>query len=351
MASVEQLDLLGEGRTAADSTALGFTRAGARLRQLEAERDRLLQKISAARARQERLETDLRGAATILGGIIEPLHQQMTELDQEVHTVFRGLLTDATRSKAARRKIRQVYRMLQDLEIISPAQEARPTPASPDDDSENPFAEPGDGAGAWSEGGSAERPTGKGALRDLFRRLAETLHPDKASSDEERQRCTEVMKDVTAAYHDGDYSRLLEIERQAASDALDRQGDDPERRCARLEESLRELRRELKELEHTNREIRRSPNYDVLRDLLRPGGKEALAEQAQTEVDELLEVRDFVVAFRDGKISIDRFVQGPSGHDDDLDEDFDEMALAIAEMLAQPAHGARKRGRRRRKRR
>ena len=66
------------------------------------------------------------------------------------------------------------------------------------------------------KGVSARRPD-DGAIgqsvRGVFRKLAEALHPDKVQAEEEKRWRTEVMKEITRAYQDGDLARLLELER------------------------------------------------------------------------------------------------------------------------------------------
>jgi len=50
-------------------------------------------------------------------------------------------------------------------------------------------------------------------MRDLFRRLATAIHPDKAQDADSQEERTEAMKEVTRAYRDGDLASLIELEK------------------------------------------------------------------------------------------------------------------------------------------
>lgn len=333
--------------------AIGFTRVAVRARHLESEKERLLGRVAAARRKQERLVGEMRAAATTLAGEVEPIMAELRRLDREIHALFREILDEPRRAKKARARIRALYQMLQGTGTISHAPEAEGRgPGEAGEAGTEAFDEADDERG---DGETAARPTGTGELRALFRRLAEALHPDKAADDVARAERTEVMKEITAAYHAGDYSRLLAIEADAAarSSPVPSGAEREEERCAALERTLAELRRELRELERTARLQRRSPEYHMTREMKRPGGKEAFLEAGRADVDSARGLRDFVASFRDGKIDLATFVQGPApSRADELDEPDDElevlMALLEAEVAAGPRPAARGKTARRR---
>lgn len=60
----------------------------------------------------------------------------------------------------------------------------------------------------------AEQEAGA-TLRSIFRRLASALHPDRASSEEERQRMNALMSEANAAYARQDLLCLLKLQGQA----------------------------------------------------------------------------------------------------------------------------------------
>lgn len=53
-------------------------------------------------------------------------------------------------------------------------------------------------------------------LRAIFRQLASALHPDRAASEDERRRKTDLMAAANRAYQDKDIVALLQIQRDAA---------------------------------------------------------------------------------------------------------------------------------------
>ncbi|RCX09215.1 hypothetical protein [Extensimonas vulgaris] len=62
----------------------------------------------------------------------------------------------------------------------------------------------------------AAQQEAESTLRAIFRQLASALHPDRAASDDERQRKTELMAAANRAYQDKDIVALLQIQRDAA---------------------------------------------------------------------------------------------------------------------------------------
>ena len=181
-----------------------------------------------------------------------------------------------------------------------------------------------------SGGFSARRPgneSGSQSLRGLFRDLATALHPDKVADEDEKARRTEVMKEISRAYAERDLARLLELKRiwmrdgGAGSTPV---ADEIERRCASLERMNVALRVQLKELTRQMKELRRSPHAQVLDDVRRSSGgagvrrsgkpRDRVAEWIQgahEERERLRELRDLVVSFREGKITIEQILRGP----------------------------------------
>ena len=113
--------------------------------------------------------------------------------------------------------------------------------------------------GAGDDRGDTQQPSARrpqegdrGAIRGLFRRLAEALHPDRVQDEQDKATSTEVMKQIAVAYHAGDFARLVEIERTwAASGAPLATDDEGElgRRLATMERANEELRKQLRAIE------------------------------------------------------------------------------------------------------
>ncbi|QBH03257.1 J domain-containing protein [Xanthomonas oryzae] len=90
--------------------------------------------------------------------------------------------------------------------------------------------------------GSAEPPP----LRELYRKLAGNLHPDRATDSDDHASRTLLMQRLNAAYKAGDLLGLLEL--QAEIGLLDAQGVDA-MSPARLKDYNRELERQCKDLQ------------------------------------------------------------------------------------------------------
>lgn len=98
---------------------------------------------------------------------------------------------------------------------------------------------------------------GSQSLREVYRRLASALHPDREPDAQERLRKTALMQQANRAYAEGDLLELLALQLQAAQvEAARRAGSDPKRlqhQVTLLEEQLAELRTDAQRLESSFR--------------------------------------------------------------------------------------------------
>ncbi|HEF5873152.1 TPA: molecular chaperone DnaJ [Burkholderia cenocepacia] len=100
----------------------------------------------------------------------------------------------------------------------------------------------------------AERAESSKSIREIYRKLASALHPDRETDPHEQQRKTVLMQRVNRAYEKGNLLQLLEL--QLEIEQIDRRAIDGlgEARLARyngiLEEQLRELDREIVHVEN-----------------------------------------------------------------------------------------------------
>jgi hypothetical protein len=309
---------------------LELRETSSRLIGLLRERQKLLAQVTRKKSRLDALLATLnvqQAQMAHLSSKLAPLLAQGSELDHEVHGLFATILARPNLKRKDRRLIEDFYNMLMLGGVLSPA-------PSPDDD----IDELDDASGRESAGfpadafppapdPTAENPSAKRsagstatAMRELFRRLATAIHPDKTQDADSREQRTEAMKEVTRAYQDGDLARLLELEKTwLAGEAPDpgNDEDETERRCASLEQTNRELRRQSRELDARMRELKRSAPAD-LANALGLGGKNGDAKLSdvvfafQDEIETLRETRDFVQSFVDGKITLAQFVAGPT---------------------------------------
>jgi len=352
-------------------TSLSLSEPPARLLALLREHDRLLEKIgtkkSALAALSARLEDVIRRM-----GEAQPMAQECGRLDHEIHAVFAELLARKRQQRGTRRLVVALYEMLQNAGILSsrdprdglddeqpdfPELDGRPF----DDTPSGEGTPPPFGAGGYS----ARRPVDASAnqsVRGLFRDLATSLHPDKVHDEAEKASRTEVMKEISRAYEEGDLARLLDLKRlwMTRGDLVNGI-DDLDHRCTKLEHMNTALRGQLDNLIAAVKELRRSPPAQMLKDLERSLGRSgkdpvtAMLAGAQEELECTRELRDFVVSFRDGKITVDEFTRGPpsmrQAQSADEYSDFDEAGFNafVESLLGQPIGSfppRRRRGRR-----
>jgi chromosome segregation ATPase len=332
------------------------------------EQEKLLTKIARKKQSLERevasikeLQVHLARAQDGMG----PLMEQGQKVDQEIHQLFATLLSKGRLKAKERRLVRQVYDELQSDGTITPAPDAVDEDVLDwlrDDVEPDPFDGHHPSHGSPDSAASAKRPTGKGAssLRDIFRRLAVAIHPDRSQTDDDRHHRTEAMKEVTRAYRDGDLARLLELESAwlAEEKAPVEAADEVDRRCANLERTNRELKRQLRELEDELRELKSSLPVLAASELglrSKNGAARVEAMIAETEVGikGLHDLRDFVRSFVDGKITLDEFMLGPEGGTEDEDGDMDlaDLDAFLDDIFAEVDRAPKRRSGRKKPRR
>lgn len=316
--------------------------------------------LAKEKARLDELQLDLFQARSRL----EPLMEQWRTAKQEVHQLFASLLTSQRLKRNDRRLVQQLYEDLQESGLIDAA--AGPAPddaqdddvfAGPQDDDQAPWGAELPPPRTPDSVAAAKRPTnGAGALRDIFRRLAVAIHPDRGQSNEDCDARTEAMKEVTRAYEEGDLARLLELEKAllAAGGMLVAGQDESERRCASLERTNGELRHQLEELGREYWAFRQSEPLSATRQLGlggRGGGGIASAMMAglQDDLDHLRQLRDAGRAFMEGKITLDEFLAGPGGDPGDelemlfdVDVDSKDLGAFFADVLPPRRRRARR---------
>jgi len=100
----------------------------------------------------------------------------------------------------------------------------------------------------------AEQAESSKSIREIYRKLASALHPDRETDPQEQQRKTVLMQRVNHAYAKGNLLQLLEL--QLEIEQIDRRAIDglSEARLTRyngiLEEQLRELDQEIQHVEN-----------------------------------------------------------------------------------------------------
>ncbi len=324
---------------------------------LEQERRWLLKQIRRKRSELDNFITQMRDLASELFQRSSGSLSEMRVLDAEIHALFDEIFKKRKLGKRSRRQVEQVYRSLQMQGIISfnsngdnffREDESDFDPAEADpfsagfgpQDGESSGPEPDDGAADDSAAASDASAGRDRAFRQTFLRLASVYHPDRAEDETAQARNTEIMKEINRAYKSGDFARLLELEQQDAelAETVSSAESDVERECQRLARENVQLQEQYESIKHELRELRNNTQEGVMVKTYRKAAKEGvdlvgeLVEEAAVEIKAMEEIRDFVRDFRDRKITIQEFVEGPSPPSPE------EMIAAMEEMLGVKVH-------------
>jgi hypothetical protein len=335
-------------------TGLRLHAVGERLGALLKQRERLLAEVKRKQAQLEAVNAQAAAAAQEVLAQMAPIIGRFEALRAEIGALFDELLAPGRLAARVRKKVAQVHRSLIAQGVVPPR---APGMADAEDGAEGGFdaggvfedvdfdAPPSSG-GRQREARVASAPQhgqtpGRDSLRSLFKRLALAVHPDRAQHEDDRARRTEAMKEATRAYEDGDLARLVELEKawqngaQAAGSA-----DEDARRCAELEQTLRELTRQSRALTSELRDLRRQVREDML-----DVPVQQVVAGAEGELKDLARIRDFARDFRDGKITLAAFLQGPEPEHDPLAE----LEELFGEMLREHATSGPRRSKSRRR--
>lgn len=302
--------------------ALRLPTTSERLTALRRERDRLLAKVATQQQKIAAIADANREVETAIFWKIPALIEQMHALADELRASFTELLQPGRLKYEEQRAVLEVYQALREGGLLDTRDDARPQSFrkgrhAPSDAETGAESSPprGGGFSAQHAGGDAD----KGSVREVFRRLALALHPDRTQHADEKLRRTEAMKALTRAYEEGDLARLLAVEQSWLQTAEARAGtDDARDQLASLERVVADLSRQLKELTHELRELRRSSPeraFERKRGKQRAGASldiQQLMADAERDLALLTSVRSLVVAFRDGKLDLPAFLSGLS---------------------------------------
>jgi hypothetical protein len=284
-------------RRAPSSTDLVSQTPPERLEALRREHDRLLGKATLKKQQVQDVRERLLTLQRAVARRIAPLHEQLDAVSEELHLLFKELLRRGRLPRGAREEVADLYADLQRQGVLPPRAAEEPPSAR------------GGSQGSPGGGTSARKPAAgeaTGSIRDVYRRLAGAMHPDKVLDEEDKARRTEAMKELTVAYGHGDLARLLELERTwLAGEAPGRDGDDALRRCAALARVNDELRAQVKALERELRQLKRALPPDLAGDLAG-----AVVGGAREELARLRVLRDFVRSYQEGDISLATFLRG-----------------------------------------
>lgn len=298
----------------------------ARLQKLEAEHKKLLASIARKRAKVEVSAELHERASEQLANTMFALRQRAVQAITRIRKLLEPLV--GPESKLSKRDRKRVASVLREILEALPADELGhdETDEPPPDGSAWGFEWDCDDAGGpmpAESGYSAPKPDGKHvSLKALFKRLAVAAHPDRVLDEQEKLERTQVMSEVTQAYERGDIARLLELERSWLSREELRRDDADAllRQLERLEATNKELRRQLRELQREDRDLRDGPGRVAADGEVRFHPEvQLMVDNTETVVGDLEEFRKFTERFARGELSVAEFLEGP-----ELDDEFAE---------------------------
>lgn len=335
-------------RPTAAAPALALHEAAVRAEALLRERERLLREVRKKKAQLERVQQQMSSDAAAASAKMAPLIRRHDALVAELTVLFTELLAPGRVSARARKSLMRLRRLLQLQGVLAPPAEttelepevideppphARRKSQAPRERVAPPPTSAAEVAGAEQVGQQRR------SLRELFRSLVKAIHPDQARQEPERERRTQVMKQVTRAYEEGDLARLLELESSWQSEQAVSEQVDALTRCQALEQINRELLDQVRRLTREVRDLKREA-YDASMGL----APDELCERAARELDELEDICRFVESFRDGKLSVSELERGPESLRDLGEiESLDQLLSAFLDEAAPPPIRRRRR--------
>lgn len=339
-----------------DQTTLAKTPLHQKFFNLQDDRQWLLKQIKRKRTELDNFIAGIRSLASeMFKQAAEPM-QRLQAIDEEIHQIFAEVFKRKF-GKKSRQDVERVYTQLQMMQVISHNPEWFAKLDAWDDEGDdeieddfddmppfddfpggNPFA---DAQSAPEPDATPDPPAHQRDMRQTFLRLASIYHPDRAGDEDTQAIHTEIMKEINRAYNDGDFARLLELEKQQQSGELDvtelEAGDDLERACQQLERDNNTLREQYEGIKTELRNLRNNTQEGEMLKTYRRAKKVGvdvfaqMAEEAQAEIEYMEMMRDFVRDFRDRKITIKDFLKGPSRGSAELTQE--EMLLAMQDLL------------------
>lgn len=306
------------------SEALALSAIHEQIAALKKDQQWFLKQIKRKRTELKNLVTQMQEISQEMFQRCRPVVEKMMERDHEIHQLFQEIFKKRKLGKKSRKQIQGIYESLQRDGLISPEEEAEDANPFAEAFAEE-FSETEDNQQEEQSGSNPQKeisdpPANQRKIRDIFLRLASRFHPDKVTDSETQEQYTAIMQEVNEAYQQGDFAKLLELERQQhdiANIALDNDNkSSAEKQRSQLTRENELLAQQYEEIKQELRYLRRTPEGATVTDYRRATkeGLDPIAEVVQEGEEQLkliTEIRDFVRDFRDKKMTIQDFVKGP----------------------------------------
>lgn len=301
-----------------------------RLETLDKEHQWLLKQIKRKRTELNNFVEQMRSVATEIFHRCSPSFQKLIDIDREIHTLFDEIFSTRKFGKQTKKDVEGIYHSLQLAGIISPKIEQEDEDTELDElfevnEQENDASQENTDRYQQQretrqdiESPTVSKNDSSRKIRQTFLRLAEIFHPDKVTDGETQMRHTEIMKEINKAYQEGDFARLLEIERQhQVGENIDiNNEDDLTRKIIRLEQENEFLKNQYETLKRELRLVKNTPEGEMVSDCRKAAKQgidpmEQMLKEVETQIQVISSIRDFVRDFREQKITIKEFLRGP----------------------------------------
>lgn len=202
------------------------------LNRLETDQAELEEQVTSAELTLETSKTEIAQFQHRYHQTVGRLYAQLDELDAQIARVQAGLSPDDTAAQAhAQAAEQQARASAEEAGLI----EAQPTPP--------PVITP--------------------ELKLAFRQAAKLMHPDRATTEPERLRRTELMAQVNLAYERGDQQAIEKIIKEYGQDPEAITGGDIASRIVKSIRRIAQLRRRMEEVEHEMDAMKQTEIYEL----------------------------------------------------------------------------------------
>ena len=333
--------------------SLSFSSVHGRINFLNEKHKKLLAQIKRKKTELSNLTQKIQTLSQEMFDKSRPLEEKLNSLDYEIHALFDKILSNKRLGKRQKQEVIDIYQTLQLAGKISlrPDYFSKSSSAnfqydirdkledSTDQDFLGEDYDDDKNYSKFNKQPDISQPRPSRDLRKIFLKLADKFHPDKATDDETSILYTEIMKEINVAYKSGDLARLLEIERETNQKIVRFYQNDGEKECERLGKEIELLSQQYEQIKAELREVKNTPQGNMVKQYRKAerNGEdlmETLLKQAESEVKYLKRLRNFIKDFKNQKITLKEFIQGPKitnidSMEDIMNEVFEKLFVVI----------------------
>lgn len=199
------------------------------------------------------------------------LETQQAELEDKVTTAELTLETIKTESAQIQyryyQSVGRLYVELDELEALIARVEADQDPENEEAETQAEIAEEQAKKSAEEAGITEKQPLPPPEitpeLKQAFRQAAKLMHPDRATTDKERERRTIIMAKVNVAYSKGDKDTIEKLITEFGQDPEAITGDDIGARMIKAIRRIAQLRRRMEESEQEINTLKNTEIYEL----------------------------------------------------------------------------------------